>query len=93
LEAADSLEINFSKVLLIGPGGSCMFVKDKKNFTKSFQGTSKFCFYDNPYSEKPETVDYKDWHFGLDRRNNGLKFFFLFEHYGLKNIRKLVRET
>lgn len=78
IKEADSLEINFSKVLLIGPGGSTMFVNDKKQLNKAFGGTSRFCFYDNPYSDNPDTIDYKDWHFGLDRRNNAMKFFFLF---------------
>lgn len=38
-------------------------------------------------------VDYKDWVIGLGRRNNSIKFFFMFEHYGLETLRKLIYET
>lgn len=38
-------------------------------------------------------MDYQDWIIGLSRRNNSIKFYFLFEHYGLENLRKMIYET
>jgi hypothetical protein len=60
-----------------------LYVGDKKQFTLAFGGTSKFSFYENKYTGKHDVVDYKDWIVGLARRNNGIKFYYLFSHYGL----------
>lgn len=38
-------------------------------------------------------MDYKDWIIGLNRRNNSIKFYFLFEHYGMENLRRVIMET
>ena len=38
LEAVDSIDINFSKLLLNGTGGSLFYVKDKKLITEAFGG-------------------------------------------------------
>ncbi len=45
LDWVDSLEINFSKVLLSGTGGSLMFIRDKQQLNKAFGGTAQFSFY------------------------------------------------
>ena len=42
-----------------------------------------FSFYKNQYTGHYNVIDYKDWMFGLNRRNNSLKFYYLFKHYGL----------
>lgn len=70
-----------------------MFVKDKKQLCHAFSGTQEFSFYNNKYSGKNDVVDYKDWMIGLSRRNNSIKFYFLFEHYGLKMLRSIIEET
>lgn len=70
-----------------------MFVRDKKQLNNSFSGTQKFSFYENKYTGKQDVVDYKDWVVGLGRRNNSIKFYFLYEHYGMENLRKLIYET
>ena len=60
-----------------------MFIKDKAQLNKAFGGTAKFSFYQNKYTGRHDVVDYKDWIFGLNRRNNSIKFYFLYEHYGM----------
>jgi hypothetical protein len=70
-----------------------MFIKDKKQLNQAFGGTAKFSFYENKFTGRHDVVDYKDWILGLGRRNNSIKFYFLFEHYGLQNLRKLIYET
>ena len=70
-----------------------MYVRDKKQLNNSFSGTTKFSFYENKYTGKQDVVDYKDWIIGLGRRNNSIKFYFMFEHYGLETLRKLIYET
>lgn len=70
-----------------------MYVRDKKQLNNAFSGTQKFSFYENKYTGKQDVVDYKDWIIGLGRRNNSIKFYFLFEHYGLENLRKLIYQT
>lgn len=35
-------------------------------------------------------VDYKDWIVGLARRNNSIKMYYTFLHYGLNRIRQSV---
>lgn len=42
-----------------------------------------FSFFKNHYSDQYDVIDYKDWMFGLGRRNNSIKFYYLFRHYGL----------
>ncbi len=60
-----------------------MFIKDKQQLNKAFGGTAQFSFYQNKFTGRNDVVDYKDWIFGLARRNNAIKFFFMFQHYGL----------
>lgn len=50
LDKVDSLDINFSKILLQGSGGSLMFVGDKKQLIESFGGDSTFSFYKNKFT-------------------------------------------
>ena len=45
LAEVDSICINFSKALMLGTGGSLMFIKDKKQLNLAFGGTAKFSFY------------------------------------------------
>jgi hypothetical protein len=70
-------------MMLLGTGGSLMYVKDKQQLNRAFGGTAKFSFYENKYTGKNDVVDYKDWIIGLARRNNAIKFYFLYSHYGL----------
>ena len=68
-----------------------MFISDKKQLTLSMEGKINFSFYKNQYTGRENVVDYKDWMLGLGRRNNSLKFFYLFKHYGLDKLRGYVR--
>lgn len=52
--------------------------------------TINFSFYKNQYTDNYDVVDYKDWIVGLGRRNNSLKLYYTFTHYGLKQIREAV---
>lgn len=52
-----------------------------------------FSILKNQYSGLDNVVDYKDWMFGLNRRNNSIKFYYLFRHYGLEKLRSYINET
>lgn len=82
MEEIDSITVNFSKCLFLGNGGSLLFIGDKKQLTKSMGSDIQFSFYKNQYSGLANVVDYKDWMLGLGRRNNSLKLYYLFRHYG-----------
>jgi aromatic-L-amino-acid/L-tryptophan decarboxylase len=91
LDYADSIDINFNKILLNGTGGSLFYIRDKRVITESFNDSSlAFHFYKNQYTGQNDVVDYKDWIVGLARRNNSLKIYYTFEHYGVKMIREAV---
>lgn len=75
-------------MLLNGTGGALFFVKDKQLVAESFGASAlSFHFYKNKYTGQNDVVDYKDWIVGLARRNNGLKMFYFYDHFGLKKIR------
>lgn len=38
-------------------------------------------------------MDYKDWIVGLARRNNSIKLYYTFVHYGMKKIRESVQSN
>lgn len=90
-EEVDSICVNFSKALFLGNGGSILFIGDKKQLNRSMSSDIVFHFYKNQYNGLPNVVDYKDWMLGLNRRNNSLKFYYLFRHYGLERLREYVR--
>lgn len=93
LQQIDSIAINFSKLLLNGTGGSMFYVGDKKQLNEAFgANTLKFSFYKNEFSDNYDIVDYKDWIVGLGRRNNALKIYYTFVHYGVDRIRKSVEQ-
>jgi glutamate/tyrosine decarboxylase-like PLP-dependent enzyme len=46
-EQIDSMNINFSKSLFLGTGGSLLFVADKKAIISSFDGDLNFGFFKN----------------------------------------------
>lgn len=78
-------------LLLNGTGGSLFFVADKKILNESF-GARKLSFsiFQNHYTENHDVIDYKDWTIGLSRRNNALKLYYTFVHYGLKSLREAI---
>lgn len=51
----------------------------------------EFSFYKNKYSEEKNTIDYKDWQVGLNKRNNALRLFFIYKMYGLKLLKESIR--
>lgn len=67
-----------------------MFIKDKNQLTRAFGGTSEFSFYSNTFTGNNDVVDYKDWTVSLGRRALSFRFLFLYEHYGLQNLRQLI---
>ena len=77
--------------MLNGTGGSLFYVADKSILTQSLGGiNAKFSFYNNAFTGQADVVDYKDWIVGLGRRNNALKIYYTFVHYGLKKLRAAV---
>jgi glutamate/tyrosine decarboxylase-like PLP-dependent enzyme len=66
-------------------------VSDKKQLNEAFGSkTLQFSFYKNSFSDNYDIVDYKDWIVGLGRRNNALKIYYTFVHYGAEKIRSSV---
>lgn len=51
-EQVDSITLNFSKALLLGNGGSLLFIGDKKQLTRSMGSDISFSFYKNQYTGK-----------------------------------------
>jgi aromatic-L-amino-acid/L-tryptophan decarboxylase len=91
LELIDSICINFTKLLLNGTGGSLFYVGNKRIVNEAFgANTLQFSFYKNQYTNEDDVVDYKDWIVGLARRNNSIKLYYTFLHYGLHRIRQSV---
>lgn len=91
LNVIDSICINFTKLLLNGTGGSLFYVGNKRMVNESFGANAlHFSFYKNEYTNECDVVDYKDWIVGLARRNNAIKLYYTFLHYGLKRIRESV---
>jgi aromatic-L-amino-acid decarboxylase len=91
LDLIDSICINFTKLLLNGTGGSLFYVANKSILTEAFGANAlQFSFYKNQYTNERDVVDYKDWIVGLGRRNNAIKLYYTFLHYGLKRIRQSV---
>lgn len=91
LEKVDSVSMNFSKSMFMGNGGNIFFVADKRQLIGSMGADINFSFFKNEYSGRTNVVDYKDWSFGLMRKNNSMKFYYLFRHYGLQQLRGYVR--
>jgi len=53
---------------------------------------AKFSFFKNAFTGQSDVVDYKDWVVGLARRNNSLKIYYTFVHYGLRKLRNSVED-
>jgi glutamate/tyrosine decarboxylase-like PLP-dependent enzyme len=77
-------------LLLNGTGGSLFFVANKRIVNESFGANVNFSFFKNHFTDYYDVVDYKDWIVGLARRNNAIKMYFTFLHYGMKKIRESV---
>jgi aromatic-L-amino-acid/L-tryptophan decarboxylase len=91
LDSIDSICINFTKLLLNGTGGSLFFVANKKVVNEAFGANLlQFAFYKNHFTDNYDVVDYKDWIVGLARRNNSIKMYYTFVHYGLNRLRQSV---
>ena len=84
--------VNFSKNLLVGCGGSLLFVADRKQFFQAINIKIDASYYENDYTHEAEVTDYQDCTVGFDRRLNFFKLYFLFKHYGLKKLRALIRQ-
>ena len=70
-----------------------MFIADKNSLMQAFSDdTSNFTFYKNKFNENYDVTDYKDWAVGLGRRNNSLKLYYTFKHYGIKFIKENVEK-
>lgn len=79
--------------MLNGTGGAFFYVADKKITTEAFgASTIDFPFFENVYTGQRDVVDYKDWIVGLGRRNNALKLYYFYTHYGLKSLRNALKE-
>ena len=64
------------------------YVADKKIVNESFGAkTLSFAIFKNHFTDNYDIIDYKDWIVGLGRRNNAMKLYYTFTHYGLNKIR------
>jgi hypothetical protein len=66
-------------------------VADKKVVNEAFGAKAmQFAFFKNHFTDNYDVVDYKDWIVGLARRNNALKLYYTFLHYGLHRLRQSI---
>jgi aromatic-L-amino-acid/L-tryptophan decarboxylase len=74
VEYADTICINFAKMMMVCNSGSFLFVRDKKLIAES-TGNLSYDILKNEFSD--QVVDYKDWTVGFGRRFNALKVYYM----------------
>lgn len=62
LEKVDSLQVNFSKMMMCGMTSALLYVKSKKDMKLGMGGTiSNYEIYHNKFSSDCDVWEYKDW--------------------------------
>lgn len=61
LEFADSIEINFAKLMMCGLTGSLFYVNDKSELAEAMGSKIDFEIYKNKFTDNYDVWDYKDW--------------------------------
>ncbi|WEW59481.1 PLP-dependent aminotransferase family protein [Emydomyces testavorans] len=84
----DSFNFNMHKWLLVNFDASCLFVRNRVDLTSAMDITP--AYLRNPYSERPDTVDYRNWQIPLGRRFRSLKIWFVMRAYGLSGMRAFI---
>ncbi|EAS29707.3 aromatic-L-amino acid decarboxylase [Coccidioides immitis RS] len=84
----DSFNFNMHKWLLVNFDASCLFVRNRTDVTSAMDITP--AYLRNPYSELPDTVDFRNWQIPLGRRFRALKIWFVMRAYGLSGMRAFI---
>ena len=71
--------------------GSTVFVKDRENWMESHgKVLQKNEIYKNHYDDY-DIVDYKDWTVGFGKKFNSIKFYIVFNYFGIEGMQEYVR--
>ena len=89
-EHCDSICINAHKWLFTNFDWDFFWVADRQALVHSLGIMPEYLR--NQATEAGKVIDYRDWQIPLGRRFRALKVWFVLRHYGLENLRNLVRE-
>lgn len=89
LEAADSLNVNACKMLLVNFDSSAMWMKNLQHLDNAMG--IKPLYLTHKHQNTNGVVDYRNYGISLGRRLRALKLWFVFRNYGLKGLRSHVR--
>jgi aromatic-L-amino-acid/L-tryptophan decarboxylase len=89
LEKADSYLFNPHKWMLVNFDCTAYFVKDKETLVRTFEILPEYL---KTQTDGQNTNNYRDWGIQLGRRFRALKLWFVLRNFGLKGIRKKIRD-
>lgn len=89
MEMADSLNVNACKMLLVNFDSSAMWVKDLRYLDNALG--IKTLYLTHKHEHAKGILDYRNYGISLGRRLRALKLWFVFRNYGLRGLRKHVR--
>ncbi|KAI1914936.1 hypothetical protein LOZ12_003432 [Ophidiomyces ophidiicola] len=84
----DSFNFNMHKWLLVNFDASCLFVRARTDLTSAMDITP--AYLRNPYSDRPDTVDFRNWQIPLGRRFRALKIWLVMRVYGVTAMRAFI---
>lgn len=83
LELADSIQVNFAKLMMCGLHGSLFYVSEKQELAEAMGNKIDFEVYKNKFTENYDVWDYKDWQVALGKRFNSLKLWWMIRSTGI----------
>ncbi|CAK65709.1 unnamed protein product (macronuclear) [Paramecium tetraurelia] len=92
LEFADSIEINFAKLMMCGLTGSLFYVNDKSELAEAMGNKIDFEIYKNKFTDNYDVWDYKDWQVALGKRFNSIKMFWMIKSLGLNGMKEQIQQ-
>ena len=89
-DACDSVCVNAHKWLFTNFDCDFFWVADRQALVRALGIMPEYLR--NQATEQGGVIDYRDWQIPLGRRFRALKVWFVLRHYGLENLRNLLRE-
>lgn len=75
----------------MGMHGSTVFVKDRENWMSAHGShLSPNEIYKNYYDDI-DIIDYKNWTVGFGKKFNSMKFFIVFNYFGIQGMQEFAR--
>ncbi|MCC6909283.1 MAG: hypothetical protein IT430_15195 [Phycisphaerales bacterium] len=88
LELADSFCVNPHKWMLTNFDLDAFYVRQPQRLTRTLSILPEYL----RAAESDEVINYRDWHIPLGRRFRALKLWFVIRTFGVKGIRRHIRE-